>query len=105
VELGYYLSQDACGRGVARKACRWLVNYVFDAGAHRIGLRIASDNLPSIKLAERLGFRREGCLREADVFQNVRRDVFLYGLLRTEWPRQPDGESYPTTPIVANIPP
>jgi len=85
-EIGYYLSADACGRGLATRACRSFVQYLFEQrGIHRIGLRVASDNTRSIRLAERLGFTCEGRLREADVFEGVRRDVVVFGLLRKEW--------------------
>jgi RimJ/RimL family protein N-acetyltransferase len=37
---------------------------------------------------ERLGFQREGVFREALYRDNVRYDMYLYGLLRREWEAQ-----------------
>lgn len=49
-------------------------------GCERITCRIASDNVRSIELCYRMGFTREGCLRE--VLPGL--DVYIYGLLRRE---------------------
>jgi ribosomal-protein-alanine N-acetyltransferase len=46
---------------------------------------VATDNTASWRLLERLGFCREGLLREHYVIQDRRVDEFVYGLLRPEW--------------------
>jgi ribosomal-protein-serine acetyltransferase len=86
VEIGYYLASDACGQGIATRACAAMLGHLFgDLRLHRVGLRIASTNQRSIRLAERLGFKLEGRLREAEVFDETRRDLLIFGMLASEW--------------------
>jgi ribosomal-protein-alanine N-acetyltransferase len=63
--LGYKLDGAECGRGYMTEALRAGIDVVFrDYGLHRIEANIMPRNLPSLRLAERLGFRREGLSRQ-----------------------------------------
>ncbi|HWS42373.1 MAG TPA: GNAT family N-acetyltransferase [Pseudoflavonifractor sp.] len=63
--LGYKLGRDACGKGYMTEALRAGIDVVFrDYGLHRIEANIMPRNLPSLRLTERLGFRREGLSRQ-----------------------------------------
>jgi [ribosomal protein S5]-alanine N-acetyltransferase len=42
-------------------------------------------NTAAVRTLERLGFRREGMLREHYLVAGEPQDAFLYGLLRSEW--------------------
>jgi RimJ/RimL family protein N-acetyltransferase len=46
---------------------------------------IDAQNVASIALIERLGFQREGWLREHETTHEGLRDLLVYGLLRDEW--------------------
>jgi ribosomal-protein-serine acetyltransferase len=86
VEIGYYLAADACGRGIATRACAAMLDHLFkEIRLHRVELRMAATNQRSIRLAEKLGFTLEGRLREADVFNQARRDLLIYGMLSRDW--------------------
>ncbi len=50
----------------------------------RVELRISSDNEPSLRVAERLGFVREGVLRSLHLKDDVRSDVVIYSFLAEE---------------------
>ena len=81
-ELGYWIDADAEGQGVARRACDAVLDHAFEqAGLSRVEARVASGNLRSRRLAERLGFTLEGTLRSAHVVGGVRQDVALYGMV------------------------
>jgi len=81
-ELSYWLSKDFTGRGIATGACAAMIEWAFrHRKLHRITLRMAAENTRSIALAERLGFRREGVLKEAERCEGGFRDVVIYGLL------------------------
>jgi ribosomal-protein-alanine N-acetyltransferase len=43
------------------------------------------DNLAEQKALERIGFTREGVLREVAVRDGAWRDTLIYGLLRQDW--------------------
>jgi RimJ/RimL family protein N-acetyltransferase len=45
---------------------------------------VEPDNLASIRVAERAGFRREGRLRDYIELKGSRRDVYMYSLLPEE---------------------
>jgi ribosomal-protein-serine acetyltransferase len=80
--VGYWLAADRQGRGVMTRAVGAIVDYAFDElHMHRIELRAAPANLRSRALAERLGFREEGLLRDAERFGDEYRDLLLYARL------------------------
>jgi RimJ/RimL family protein N-acetyltransferase len=70
------------GQGYAREALEAVIQYCFDTlHMHRIGAEIYSHNQRSIRLFERLGFQREGALRENVLKRGMYVDELLYGLL------------------------
>jgi [ribosomal protein S5]-alanine N-acetyltransferase len=82
---GYWVAAAARGRGVATRGLRLLCAFAFDQlGVERIELWIQPENEPSRRLAERVGFRREGLLRSFMPVQGVRRDMLMYSLLPGE---------------------
>ncbi|MFC4549128.1 MULTISPECIES: GNAT family N-acetyltransferase [Halorussus] len=85
-ELGYWLLPEAQGNGYATEAATLVLDYAFETrGLHRVYARIVDFNEASRALAERLGFREEGRLREHVFLNGAYRDTVLYGLLRVEW--------------------
>lgn len=86
-EIGYWLRSDLCGKGVMTEAAQAVCDFGFDdIGLHRIELRAAVDNPGSLRIAEKLGFRREGTLREAAWAQRGYLDEHIHGLLTAERP-------------------
>jgi ribosomal-protein-serine acetyltransferase len=79
-ELGYWIDAAAEGRGLVRRACTALIAYGKERGLERFEIRTAVDNERSCRLAERLGFQREGVLRAALPIGDRRLDVALYAL-------------------------
>jgi RimJ/RimL family protein N-acetyltransferase len=83
--VGYWLTPDARGRGIATHATRLLARWAFDGlGVRRLELTCAPDNERSQAVAERCGFTREGVLRSHLPFQGERRDTVMYSLLPGE---------------------
>lgn len=57
-EVGYLLDQGHCGRGLASEACAMALRIAFDvASVERVELRCNPENAPSVRIAEKLGFR------------------------------------------------
>lgn len=82
--IGYKLDQDFQHNGYALEACQAAIPVIFSHyQLHRISARVAPDNLPSIKLLERLGFRYEGIEYEGVEVNGVYRDHYRYGLIST----------------------
>ena len=84
-EIGYWMRSDLCGKGLMTEAASAVVSYGFETLAtHRIQLNAGTENLASIRIAEKLGFRREGVLREAGRGAHGFHDLFVFGLLETD---------------------
>jgi ribosomal-protein-serine acetyltransferase len=85
-ELGYWIGSHAEGRGHVTRAARAVLSLAFGgAGLNRLTVRCAVGNERSRLVAERLGFRREGLLREAQWVGGRFLDQHLFALLRREF--------------------
>lgn len=86
-ELGYWVASDRAGRGYATEAGTAVVRFgLRTAGLYRLELRAGVENLASRRVAEKLGFRREGMLRGGCPLIDRAYDGYLYGLLATDLP-------------------
>lgn len=66
-EIGYAFHPDVAHLGYATEAGRELLNLAFGSfGFHRAFARIDAENLPSVRVAQRLGMRLEATLVEND---------------------------------------
>jgi len=81
-EIGYILGREHWGQGYAGEAQRCAIDYAFDdLGLHRLEADTHPDNTGSTRSLERLGFRREGRLRERWLVGGRYSDSVLWGLL------------------------
>jgi RimJ/RimL family protein N-acetyltransferase len=64
-EVGYWVGPWARGRGVATDAVRTVAGWAFSRGLDRLELLTDWSNLPSQRVAQAAGFRREGVRRGA----------------------------------------
>ncbi len=86
VEIGYMLAESHQRRGLGTRAVALLVEKLFrETDLHRVYAVVSVENAASIRLLERLGFTREGVMREHYLIQGRRVDEIIYGLLRHEW--------------------
>jgi ribosomal-protein-alanine N-acetyltransferase len=82
---GYWVAAPERRRGVAQRGLRLLCDYAFGALAvHRVELWIEPENVASLRVAEAVGFTREGLLRSFMSIAGERRDMLMYSLLPTE---------------------
>lgn len=85
-ELGYALSADAWGNGYMDEALKALLAVAFkELALNRLEADIDPRNLASARTLQRLGFTREGRLRERWIVAGEVSDSDLYGLLRDDW--------------------
>lgn len=86
-EIGYWLRTDAVGRGIVTETTAALVRTCFEAlGAVRVELITDPRNERSGKVAERVGFRLEGTLRNGMLGTDRRpADRRVWGLTRDDW--------------------
>jgi RimJ/RimL family protein N-acetyltransferase len=77
------------GRGFASEALRLLVDFGFvELNLHCIQLNVISYNSAAINLYEKVGFVREGVVREFIFRDSKRHDLYMYGILRREWVKE-----------------
>ena len=90
VSLGYDLARDCWGRGYAHEAIREVLKFAFEAMAiNRAEIWTAAENLRSVRLAERLGFTRDGTLRRRILEDDGQfHDCAIFGLLLADWSRR-----------------
>jgi RimJ/RimL family protein N-acetyltransferase len=82
---GYWVTASARGRGIARRALELLTRFAFEElGVKRIELWIEPVNTASLRVAESVGFTREGLLRSFMHVGGERRDMLMYSLLPTD---------------------
>jgi RimJ/RimL family protein N-acetyltransferase len=86
-EIGYGVRRSARSQGYATEAldavARWLLT---EAGIQRAWLTANTDNLASIRVAEKAGFHREGTMRRAGIEDDGLHDLALFSLLNDELP-------------------
>ncbi|MBK8251693.1 MAG: GNAT family N-acetyltransferase [Polyangiaceae bacterium] len=81
-ELGYWLTDEASGKGFMTEAASAALDYAFGRiGAHRVRIAAATDNHPSLGVIGRLGFRFEGIAREAEWCDGRWLDHAVFALL------------------------
>ncbi len=84
--IGYWLGEGFQGNGLMTKANAAVVGYCFEElGLHRIEIRAATGNTKSQAIPERLGFQKEGCIRECEWLYDHFVDHYVYGLLRKDY--------------------
>ena len=84
--LGYCLDDAAWGHGYATEAARALLQWAFDTlDLNRVQAETDTRNLASARVLEKVGFVREGTLREDCVVNGEVSDSWVYGLIRREW--------------------
>jgi len=99
--IGYWLDERFQRKGIMTKACRALVDYAFDEWKlNRIEIRCAEGNLKSRGIPERLGFKAEGLLREAEWLYDHYVDHVVYGMLAKDWSVVRTDENKGLTPVV-----
>lgn len=85
-ELGYMLRRDCWGRGIATEASRLLLDFAFgDLGLHRVFAVVDEDNPASIRVVEKLGFRREARHVKDAFHQGEWFTTLIYAVLEDEW--------------------
>ena len=92
--IGYVLDETAWGQGYATEAARAVLQWAFDSlDLNRVQAETDTRNVASARVLEKLGFVREGTLREDCVVNGDVSDSWVYGLLRREW--RPSSEPEP----------
>ena len=86
-EIGYWLDEDHQGRGIMTAGVAALTGHALgEMGLNRVEIRVATGNVRSIAVPQRLGFVREGVLRQAEWLHDHFEDLAVYSMLADDWP-------------------
>jgi len=86
-EVGYFIGdREMWGKGIATEAIRLATQFAFERlDLHRAQAVVDVDNPASAKALERVGYTREGTMREKLFMDGRWNDQFLYGILRADF--------------------
>lgn len=85
-EIGYWLSEQHWGHGIATEALMLLTEHAFSKfNVLRFFALPFADNAASIRVLEKAGYVREGVLRSSSVKYGLRRDQMLYARINPGW--------------------
>jgi [ribosomal protein S5]-alanine N-acetyltransferase len=85
--IGYWVSERFAGKNVTPTAVALATDYCFfQAGLHRMEICIRPENVASLRVVEKLGFRYEGLRRRYIHINGDWRDHFCFALVVEELP-------------------
>ena len=86
-KIGIVIGERACwGQGCGSEAIRLACEYAFrELALFRVSAEAFADNPRSYRMLNRAGLVQEGMQRAAVVRDEGRVDVYMFGLLRTDW--------------------
>jgi RimJ/RimL family protein N-acetyltransferase len=90
VDVWYVLGDTtARGKGYGTGAVRLLIDHLFATTTlERVGATCDVENVPSYRLLDAIGLRRDGTLRSALFHHGRWHDVYVYGVTRPDWAAQ-----------------
>ena len=84
--LGYWISEDKVGKGIVNRCCKSLINnFILNNQIHRFVIEAAVENHASRKVAENLGMRLEGIIKDRELLYGAYVDAALYAITAPEW--------------------
>lgn len=93
--IGYWLDQSQQGKGTMTAAVRLLTDHALTVWRlNRVGILVATENRRSRAIPERLGFRKEGTLRQYQLVGDQYLNCVSYSMLAADWgPEDPSPRS------------
>jgi ribosomal-protein-serine acetyltransferase len=87
-QLGYWIDPMWEGKGIVRTGLTCFIQFLFqNAGLQKLEIHYVAANSRSARVAESLGFRIEGIIRQSYVRNGLVEDLVITGLLKEEWMR------------------
>ncbi len=84
--IDYMLGAAFRGKGIVTRAVKALIDYCLDQlNLNRIEIHVDPENVKSCAVPERLGFKKEGVLRQKIFYGDSFGDKAIYAVLSSEW--------------------
>jgi ribosomal-protein-serine acetyltransferase len=85
-QIGYWISKDYEGRGLMMRSAERFVDFLFrKIGLNKVEIHSLPHNIRSLSLAEKLGAKVEGRIRQCYLSHGKLEDIMILGILRHEW--------------------
>ena len=85
-EIGYAMNRNYWGQGLATEAVRGVLRFAFrEMSLNRVQAIVLPDNIGSMRVLEKAGMQREGLLRKYQYVLGDYWDVYMYGMLKSDW--------------------
>jgi ribosomal-protein-alanine N-acetyltransferase len=85
--LGYWLSPEVAGQGVMPVSVALVTDYLMDqVGLHRVEINVRPENVASLRVIQKLGFRYEGLKQRYIHINGDWRDHYVFALTQEELP-------------------
>ena len=84
--MGFWISSSHQGKGIVSSSCARLIEYAFtDLGLNRVVMKIAEDNVPSRRVAERNGLAYEGTCKQSEWLYDHFVNQVIYAAVADQW--------------------
>ena len=84
--VGYTFNKKYQHKGYATEALFRIIKYLFEErGIERVQAKVLPQNIPSVRLLERVGMKKEALLRKGVCIKNSLSDVLIYSVLKEEF--------------------
>lgn len=85
----YYIAMGEVqlkGKGISTEASRLILKYAFrELGLNKVYLYTETENIPMQRLAEKVGFEKEGCVIDDIISHGKYVDRFIYGICKKDY--------------------
>ncbi|MBM7634773.1 GNAT family N-acetyltransferase [Geomicrobium sediminis] len=90
--MGYWLSQQAVGKGIMTKAVDACLHVLFEEyQLNRVQINCGVENFESQGIPKRLGFELEGVVKDGEWLYDHYHDLYQFSLLRSTWLERQQG--------------
>ncbi len=90
-QIGYWISKEYEGKGIISACLLRFVDFLFQkVGLNKIEIQFIPQNERSAKVADRLGCKVEGVIRDGALVNGKFEDLVITGLLKKEWKKLPE---------------
>lgn len=85
-DFGYDLRLEYWNKGIMTEALSSIVDFAFHTlEINRIEATVSTENVASIRVLEKLGFIKEGILRERSYWKGISHDMVMLSILKNEY--------------------
>lgn len=85
-QIGYWISEEFEGKGIVHRSLTYFIDFLFTKpGLNKIEIQFMPANTRSANIAQRLGFKVEGIIRQSYFMNGRLEDLVITGLLKSEW--------------------